>query len=53
MAIIMNAFKSAQALLAEQANPNIVAKNGNTALHYITPGCAEDETYFLHVGCKH
>lgn len=44
-AIILNAFKSAQALLHLHADPNIVAKNGNAALHYLVPGCSEDDKY--------
>lgn len=42
-AIMLNAFKSAQVLLHLHADPNIVAKNGNAALHYLIPGCSEDE----------
>lgn len=43
MAIILNAFKSAQCLLQLGADPNVQAKNGNTPLHYLPPGCTESE----------
>lgn len=42
-AIMLNAFKSARTLLHLHADPNIVADNGNAALHYLIPGCSEDE----------
>ena len=43
LAIMMNAFPSAHALLHLHADPNIIAKNGNAPLHYLAPGCIEDE----------
>ena len=44
LAIMFNAFKSARALLHLHANPNIISKEGNAPLHYISPNCAEDKT---------
>lgn len=45
MAIMMKAYGSAMALLHLGADPNVVAKNGNAPLHYLPPGCSEDESF--------
>ena len=47
MAIMMKAYGSALALLHLGADPNVVAKNGNAPLHYLPPGCSEDESFVL------
>ena len=36
MAIMMKAYESALALLHLGADPNVVAKNGNAPLHYLS-----------------
>ena len=43
LAIILNALKSAHVLLQHHANPNISTPSGNIPLHYIAPGCSEDD----------
>lgn len=45
LAIMMNAFPSARTLLHLHADPNIIANNGNAPLHYLAPGCIEDEKW--------
>lgn len=45
MAIMMRAYGSAMTLLHLGADPNVVAKNGNAPLHYLPPGCSEDESF--------
>ncbi|KAM7459038.1 hypothetical protein BLSTO_00208 [Blastocystis sp. subtype 1] len=43
LAILLNAYKSALSLLHLGANPNAVALNGNTPLHYLPNGCADSD----------